>query len=1220
MMNKIISVLLTVIMLSGFSAYAQEPENERIIHVAVTGNDSAPGTEEKPLKTFDGAKQMVRSILKKNKDAAVRVIFHEGDYRFEKSMEFNEDDSGSEKNPVIYQAAEGETVNFKGSKTIDITKLQPVSDTKIKSRLKEDVVDFVGEINLKTYGITEVLPFIPNNQWEATEYTAVFLNGVEQPLSEYPNGNGNYATWDAIVNSDGIISVPDETVRRWGQAKDLWIGGYFSRDYQYERVLVKSVDAEKKEISIQRSGIKNDESKRWKMFNILEELDSPGEWYIDKSTMMLYYYPPYNVKNAEFEVTTFRDDMFVMRGVENLAFQNINFSQVQGKVFRMWANTKNITIDQCTFENISGSVIRNQGSKTGTFEGLRNYLDAPMGIKITNCYFYNIGASVMFTYGGGNRQTLTSSEIEIKNNYIERAAQKTRYAATIYIEGAMNVEVEHNTIHTLPFHAINFFGNDHVIRYNDISNVCMETTDAAAVYAGQSQIQRGHDISYNYIHNYRIKGDGLKLDQVPAIYLDDSFCGTNIHHNIIEDGGIGVYFNKGQDNKMIANTIINCDRPFYNTEGGGGSADMSANAKEALKYPGWKERYPMIEETLKNPSPSIRNELVGNVTNAEIKMPTGVSDRNTVENNFIYKTDDIFVNPEMNDYRLKSDSEVANQYPEVLSDKNFSIEDFGVQKDAKVKSLQGTFKKLYPKNGELNVDSGNIEFRWEEAKGADKYRLVIAKDQDFKEIVVDKICYYPFQQITELDSGNTSYYYTVYARNTVSEEKEWEATGARYRFTTSKYGNIEIYDLNETVEYVKEMLPGLREGTEPGFYKEGTIARINSLLENAEEMLLWESERDGTQEEVDKTNNDLLEAISEKYINSGYMGIEEMVDNADYWVEGPDGPYENPIIIEDDIVTITAENGGYAVMYNEPQSVMASKNTVRKFQMNCDLTSGWVGMGIRTELHDKAHLLYTSNNPCYFFAIKENIIEFQKNPGGIIVEIPNTFIKNGEWHEIEFGVINTKTCPVIILNVDGEKVLEYYDTAITKKFEEGAFSFSVTKGRPVKLRPSEEKNKEFPYDSLIESEPEVNNELLAYSLNSNKALWNNESIVLTGNNPVKRDGFAYIPLRLTAEKFGKTVLWKDEGYAEILSGNDIIKLYPGKKEYSKNGVNEKLSANVIIDNGHMKFSAEDIQSIFGINSKVSENGIVLIGEEIDNVDLQEITDKLEEKEVNNNEA
>jgi len=52
----------------------------------------------------------------------------------------------------------------------------------------------------------------------------------------------------------------------------------------------------------------------------------------------------------------------------------------------------------------------------------------------------------------------------------------------------------------------------------------------------------------------------------------------------------------------------------------------------------------------------------------------------------------------------------------------------------------------------------------------------------------------------------------------------------------------------------------------------------------------------------------------------------------------------------------------------------------------------------------------------------------------------------------------------------------------------------------------------------------------------------------------------------------------------------------------------------------MMISAEDIQSVFDLELKALENGIVIIGEDIDKIDLKEITDKLEEKEVSDNEA
>ena len=37
-------------------------------------------------------------------------------------------------------------------------------------------------------------------------------------------------------------------------------------------------------------------------FNLLEEIDMPGEWYLDRSTGILYLYPPSNLRQASVEI------------------------------------------------------------------------------------------------------------------------------------------------------------------------------------------------------------------------------------------------------------------------------------------------------------------------------------------------------------------------------------------------------------------------------------------------------------------------------------------------------------------------------------------------------------------------------------------------------------------------------------------------------------------------------------------------------------------------------------------------------------------------------------------------------------------------------------------------------------------------------------------------------------------------------------------------------
>ena len=79
-MKKIISLMIVFCMVFNVSwAIAEEDlQDKLVIHVAVTGSDMNPGTEEKPLATLTGARNKIREIKKRNKP--IDVIFHKGEY------------------------------------------------------------------------------------------------------------------------------------------------------------------------------------------------------------------------------------------------------------------------------------------------------------------------------------------------------------------------------------------------------------------------------------------------------------------------------------------------------------------------------------------------------------------------------------------------------------------------------------------------------------------------------------------------------------------------------------------------------------------------------------------------------------------------------------------------------------------------------------------------------------------------------------------------------------------------------------------------------------------------------------------------------------------------------------------------------------------------------------------------------------------------------------
>lgn len=784
--------------------------NEAVINVSTNGDDES--LTSTPLKTLSGAQKTARNLKDRYPDKTIRVVFSEGTYRFLETVKFDSTDSGTEDAPVIYEGEKGKKVYFKGSATLDFSAFTPVSDENVKSRLKEDVKDSVYELDLTEFGINELPKFSANTFGEAnSEYVGLYLDNKEQQISQFPNGNGEYSVWEEVLNPGGsglsstdgaVIKVSDSEIENWKSTDDCWVGGYFSNDFRYQRVDVKSIDSQNKTITFATgtdSSVSNEESKRWKIFNILEEIDSPGEWYIDRDTLKLYYYKPDGVTNGDLEISLFENPFITTKDTDNIIIRNIEFSQNRGAGIIVGEDSDNVMITNCTFSNIAKSGIRTSGSIKGTFEEYYNYLNAPSKLKISDCDFYNIGSCAVFTLGGGNRQTLISGENVIYNNYIYKASQYAKNQPAIMIQGGMNVTVENNVIHNTPFHAINFFGNDHKIRYNEIENACNEATDASVIYTGRSYVMRGNEVSYNLIHDYRVHDEKIPLKQTSAVYLDDMASGTALHHNIIVNGTIGLHISGGQDNDVDNNIILKTDRAFYTGNPGDDPVklgDLPDVAKTVLEtYPIWKEKYPDIQKSVDAAGPPYRNVIQYNLSDITPNIMQRFIDLGTVSDNLV-STEDIYNDSKNLDYTIKSGSSVLSSLPNALSTSNFDIENIGLQLTENRTSLNinsGEFTKYYPQNNSKNLNPYDLKFFWSESEGADSYKLVIATDENMKNVVYEKEVYDNFCNVKNLDTDYGKYYYQVYALNKLRQKTDSVvATDGVYSFETN--GESWVYE------------------------------------------------------------------------------------------------------------------------------------------------------------------------------------------------------------------------------------------------------------------------------------------------------------------------------------------------------------------------------------------------------------------------------------------
>ena len=82
-----------------------------VLYVAPTGNDTNPGTQDAPLATITGARNVLRQ---KSTKAGSEVVFLKGRYAQLTPTEFTAIDSGTEQAPVLYRAEKGAEVRISG--------------------------------------------------------------------------------------------------------------------------------------------------------------------------------------------------------------------------------------------------------------------------------------------------------------------------------------------------------------------------------------------------------------------------------------------------------------------------------------------------------------------------------------------------------------------------------------------------------------------------------------------------------------------------------------------------------------------------------------------------------------------------------------------------------------------------------------------------------------------------------------------------------------------------------------------------------------------------------------------------------------------------------------------------------------------------------------------------------------------------------------------------
>ena len=505
--------------------------------MSASGKDNNPGTIEKPFATLEKARKEVRKILAKEKNISISVYFRAGDYFLKNSVVFDSLDSGTEDHPVTYSAYNNETVSFSGGISIPVKYAIPVKDDLVLNRFPVTAKNKILQIDLKKSGIKDFGTLTPRGFARPYQPAPMelFCNKDAMHLARYPNDTliplgkvldpGSIPRNGDFSHRGGKFHFSIDEPNRWAAAKDIWISGFFRYGYADDAVQIADLDLKNKIISTKQETLYGFESgknfQRWFAYNLLEEIDSPGEYYIDRASGVLYFYQP-EEELKTIEVSMLEEPLVQLKNTSFIHFNGINFECSRGIGVYIEKGNEN-KIDNCVFRNLGivgvcvgkgiepFAELTHEGDgqpASGKLGSLMNYVykhttydrEAGTGHIISNCEIYNTGAGGI-SLGGGDRLTLKKGNNQVVNCSIHDFNRLDRsYKAGINIDGVGNV-IRNCEIYNCPGSAILLHGNDHLIEYNSIHHAVTDGDDMGAIYYGRDPSEFGNKVQYNFFHH-----------------------------------------------------------------------------------------------------------------------------------------------------------------------------------------------------------------------------------------------------------------------------------------------------------------------------------------------------------------------------------------------------------------------------------------------------------------------------------------------------------------------------------------------------------------------------------------------------------------------------------------------------------------------------------------------------------------------------------------------
>jgi hypothetical protein len=651
-----------------YVAADQAPKRSSGRRSQVSVGHANPGTKENPLPSLEAARDAIRNLRKSGSPLGPTTVWIRGGvYRRTQTFCLTQEDSGSKDAPIVYRAYGDEKVRLVGGREIEPAWLTPVVDTAVLARLPSSARGKVLQVDLRAHGVSDF-----GELGSLGGGLKLFCGGRRLPLARWPNQGWALARRGKVIGKDetGVPQLADEgregktlgfqyqgdPPNSWLAAKGIWLRGYWQQEYSFDGWQPVGVDTRRQEITLGWGA--GDHLADWRRFyaiNLLEEIDRPGEWFLDHRRGILYLLPPEGFPDHPLMYSVLSQTMISLQNTSYVTIRGLTLEVMRGVAAQIEGGTHN-RIAGCTIRHAHQGVILSGGTKNGVL-GCDIYDLDSMGIRLS----------------GGDRATLTPAGLYAVNNHLHHYAQcyKTWHPG-VKVQGVGN-RVAHNRIDHAPQYAISYEGNDHLIELNDLHDLCLEMSDVGVIGCGGDWTFRGNVVRHNFIHHIPKR----PYPGVAGVYLDDCVSSTRVFGNVFYRLDKAVLIGGGRDHVVENNVFIECETPVHFDNRGlrwdhfrpGGPMYQKLEAVPYRKPP-WSTRYPELARILAE----IPQAPLGNVLARNLSYRSGWRDPKevcrkvfanhvdrkymTITDNLVTQEDPGFVDAARMDFRLRDDSTV----------------------------------------------------------------------------------------------------------------------------------------------------------------------------------------------------------------------------------------------------------------------------------------------------------------------------------------------------------------------------------------------------------------------------------------------------------------------------------------------------------------------------------------------------------------------------------